>query len=126
MIVIAIIGILAAVAVPQYSQYTKRARFAEVISAAAPVKTAIGVCLQATSKEADCDDWPKIGVTKASIELAKNVSTAAIAGSGDATITITAVAELDGKTYKLDPNYNSANNTLEWAQTGDCAAVKYC
>jgi len=30
MIVIAIIGILAAVAVPQYSQYTKRAKFSEV------------------------------------------------------------------------------------------------
>ena len=46
MIVIAIIGILAAVAVPQYSQYTKRARFAEVISAAAPIKTGIEVCVQ--------------------------------------------------------------------------------
>ena len=32
MIVIAIIGILAAVAVPQYGQYTKRAKFADVIS----------------------------------------------------------------------------------------------
>ena len=41
MIVIAIIGILAAVAVPQYSQYTKRAKFADVIAQTSPFKTAV-------------------------------------------------------------------------------------
>ena len=41
MIVIAIIGILAAVAVPQYGQYTKRAKFSEVISATAPIKLSL-------------------------------------------------------------------------------------
>ena len=40
MIVIAIIGILAAVALPAYDTYTKRAKFTEVIAAAAPYKIA--------------------------------------------------------------------------------------
>ena len=41
MIVIAIIGILAAVAIPQYNQYTARVQVAEGFSLMAPVKTAL-------------------------------------------------------------------------------------
>jgi type IV pilus assembly protein PilA len=46
MIVVAIIGILAAFAIPSYQQYTKRARFAEIINATAPFKTAIALAIQ--------------------------------------------------------------------------------
>lgn len=41
MIVVAIIGILAAIALPAYQQYTVRAKVSEAIIAAAPVKTAV-------------------------------------------------------------------------------------
>ena len=41
MIVIAIIGILAAVAIPQYNKYTARVQVAEAFSLMAPVKTAL-------------------------------------------------------------------------------------
>lgn len=46
MIVVTIIGILAAIAIPSYHDYIKRARFAEVIAATAPFKTAISLALQ--------------------------------------------------------------------------------
>lgn len=49
MIVIAIIGILAAIAVPQYAQYTRRAAFSEVKLAATPIKSALELCWQTTS-----------------------------------------------------------------------------
>jgi type IV pilus assembly protein PilA len=54
MIVIAIIGILAAVAVPQYSQYTKRAKFSEVKLAVSPIKSAVELCFQRNAGAADC------------------------------------------------------------------------
>ena len=41
MIVVAIIGILAAIALPAYQQYTVRAKLSEAIIAAAPAKTAV-------------------------------------------------------------------------------------
>jgi type IV pilus assembly protein PilA len=46
LIVVAIIGILAAIAVPAYQQYTAKARFSEVVSATAPFKLAVEGCVQ--------------------------------------------------------------------------------
>jgi len=46
MIVVAIIGILSMIAIPSYQNYTTRARFAEVITATDPFKTAIALALQ--------------------------------------------------------------------------------
>lgn len=54
MIVIAIIGILAAIALPAYQQYTAKARFSEVVLATAGVKTAVEVCGQVTGDIGDC------------------------------------------------------------------------
>lgn len=44
MIVIAIIGILAAIALPAYSKYTARAKFTEVTTAAGPLKQQVELC----------------------------------------------------------------------------------
>jgi len=46
MIVVAIIGILAAVALPAYQDYTRRAEFTETIVATGVVKTAVEICVQ--------------------------------------------------------------------------------
>lgn len=46
MIVVAIIGILAAIALPAYNNYTAKAKFSELVMALAPVKTALSVCAQ--------------------------------------------------------------------------------
>ena len=46
MIVVAIAGILAAVAIPQYGDYTMRAKVSNVLAAAAPLKTAVALCVQ--------------------------------------------------------------------------------
>src|SRR5690242_1676403 len=46
MIVVAIIGILSVIAIPSYQNYTQRARFAEVMAATEPFKTAVSLALQ--------------------------------------------------------------------------------
>ena len=47
MIVVAIIGILAAVALPAYQDYTRRAEFSETVVGTGALKTAVEVCAQA-------------------------------------------------------------------------------
>ncbi len=57
MIVVAIIGILAAIAIPQYQQYVTRSRWAGVWTQLAPIQTAVGECVQNNSGllQAPCD-----------------------------------------------------------------------
>ena len=46
MVVVAIIGILAAIAVPQYTDYTQRTKLGSALSAAGAWKTAVSMCIQ--------------------------------------------------------------------------------
>jgi type IV pilus assembly protein PilA len=58
MIVVAIIGILAAIAIPQYQDYVTRSRWADAISSVGSLKTAIAECLQnnnGTTTECDAN-----------------------------------------------------------------------
>ena len=54
MIVVAIIGILAAVAIPAYSNYTKKAKFTEVVQATQSIKTGIETCQADTGTLLTC------------------------------------------------------------------------
>jgi type IV pilus assembly protein PilA len=56
MIVVAIIGILAAVALPAYQDYTKRAKFSEVVIGTSGIKTAVEICAQDLNTVTGCTD----------------------------------------------------------------------
>ena len=55
MIVVAIIGILAAIALPAYQDYTTKAKFAEVVSVANAYKTAVAMCIQVLGTNTGCN-----------------------------------------------------------------------
>lgn len=54
MIVVAIIGILAAIALPAYQGYTNKAKFSEVVIATAAAKSAVEVCVHTKGAITDC------------------------------------------------------------------------
>ena len=57
MIVVAIIGILAAVALPAYQDYTKRAKMSEVILAASACRTTITEVVQTATTLPSANNW---------------------------------------------------------------------
>src|SRR5690606_24044314 len=70
MIVVAIIGILAAVALPAYQDYTARARLAEAVVYAGSLKATVGECLTSTggniaAKVGGCDTLAEVGLPAA-------------------------------------------------------------
>jgi len=56
MIVVAIIGILAAIAIPQYADYTQRAKVAGAASGLATYKTTVALCIQDLGTATGCND----------------------------------------------------------------------
>jgi type IV pilus assembly protein PilA len=126
MIVIAIIGILAAIALPQYQTYTKKARFSEVVLAASSAKGLVDVCFQTRGAGVltNCDEAGEIGLNEAGAAAGKNVASVAITATS-AMVTATGDAtSVDGKTYTLTPAITSGS--LTWTQAGDCVAAGLC
>jgi len=113
MIVVAIIGILAAVALPAYQTYTDKAKYSAVVSGAGGVKTAIEVCFAIEQDLSDCG----AGANSVPSNLSALATGAFSALAWDGTdITVTPIA--DGSyaatdTYVLTPTVN--NGRLVWS-----------
>ena len=125
MIVVAIIGILAAVAIPAYQKYVAKAKFADVVSSTAPVETAMALCMQENAGDiTSCDTAAELKVTlpPATANLA---SVAITATTG--VITATATAAAGGYTYIRTPGALAAtDSTVTFATTGTCIAAGVC
>ena len=125
MIVIAIIGILAAITLPAYQTYTKKARFTEVILAAAAVKTNVDNCFQSRDNYmlTNCDSIAKVSIDASGVTAVNNVNSISIDPT-TALITATGEPSVDSATYTLLPTPN--NSTLTWTTGGTCIAAGLC
>lgn len=122
MIVIAIIGILSAIAVPQYGAYTKRAKFSEIITHVNRTKISVGLCIQHLNDTVGCDGGTNGVAADQNTEFGYIESINTVAGK----ITTKSTSEIDNSTYILTPDYTAANNTLIWAVDGSCVNAGYC
>ncbi len=132
MIVVAIIGILAAIALPAYQQYTERSRFSEVILATSPLKTTVELCAQTTATSAatyavSCINGGGGGVIDAGANgawVGGVVSTAT-----GTTVVLTATGA--GFSQAAQPTYiltgtRAANGSVGWGVTGTCTGLGLC
>lgn len=121
LIVVAIIGILAAIAVPSYQSYRERARFSEVIQAASGLKSAVEVCMQ-SSPPADCttaSGLPSIGAYG-------RVAGVSVVGAGVVTAAGSGFEAGNQAVFTLTPTTTSPGQPITWAQGGPCIQAGLC
>ena len=114
MIVVAIIGILAAIAIPQYSAYTNRARASDALSLMGAYKTAISEYVS-TEGVSDLTTITNalLGMTGTTFSSTNVTSVAQASGVITATFAAGAGGDLSGNTLSLTPTINSG--AINWA-----------
>ena len=123
MIVVAIIGILAAVALPAYQDYTVRAKVSEIVLAASTCRTAVTEAVQ-TSGGTSLPAAGEYGC-ESSTQVSKYVASVATSASGVITVTATAEDSLKGAkngTVTLTPTITSDGGISEWKCDGSIPA----
>ena len=128
MIVVAIVAILAAIALPAYNKYTARSKFTEVVTSTNGVKQQVELCIyDKGSIHDDCANG-KSGsgwAIKAEGDYATDyIATIAVA-KGVITATAKDTEGLAGSTFTLTPTLGDAGQ-VKWKKAGDCVADELC
>ena len=118
MIVVAIIGILAAVALPAYQDYTVRAKVSELVLAASNAKVTVAENAQTNTTLANAGQGATIMAT-GKVSGGNVAANGVITVSGNATTVGTAI------TITLQPSYNATDGKVIWACTSLATVHKY-
>jgi type IV pilus assembly protein PilA len=134
MIVVAIIGILAAIAIPQYQDYITRSRWSDNFAAVGQIKTAIAECFQNRNgnvADADCQSvatlvaagfLPANATAASMFPLKTGFGTGALGANG--VITFTGGAQTNAAcTVTLTPTINAGESTVRWVFANTNAAA---
>ena len=110
MIVVAIIGILAAIALPAYQDYTNRAKASEIVLAASSARTCITEIVQSNG-------FTNLGTCGSDFVSSQYVQSLTVNASG--IITATGSSEFNETvTVTLSPSGATTNNVPEWVCAG--------
>jgi type IV pilus assembly protein PilA len=126
MIVVAIIGILAAVALPAYQDYTLKAKVSNAFRAVDAIKTGIASCYAENGGQltftingvaGNCTTPGANGIPN--VTLTKEVSNIAISAAGVITVTLAADVGngVGGGTIRMTPAFGTAGSAVVWANS---------
>ena len=122
MIVVAIIGILAAIAVPAFQKNIQKSKFAESLSVSQGYQGPVAVCVNTLGVLAGCSAGAN-GIPALPAAMPTNIAGMTVT---DGVITVTSVASAGSYTSVMTPTLD--NGVIKWVQSGTCAAdpPKYC
>jgi type IV pilus assembly protein PilA len=109
MIVVAIIGILAAVALPAYQDYTKKAKVSEVVLAASGARTCVTEIVQSAG-------WSNLSTCNNT--LATKYATSVGVNDTTGVITVSGTSDVSGVVVTLSPVSAGANAITSWTCSG--------
>lgn len=126
MIVVAIIGILAAIAIPQYQNYITRTKWQDGITTMGSIKQATALCIQNNAGDpTQCNTDATIETTMptsaaaGAITIARGTFTAGTGGSGGTAVyTLTGNASLGTCTVTMTGTVAAATINWTFANTG--------
>ena len=125
MIVVAIIGILAAIAIPMYSDYTSRTRAAGTVAEIASLKTAVAMCVAETGKITGCDAGKEGIPATADFKVTKNVTELTSITGGVITGVSGATDEAGvALTFVLTPSQGTGDANMTWTMSGTICNAK--
>ena len=117
LIVVAIIGILAAVAIPAYQDYTQQAKASQGMAGLSSYKTSVAVCLQKTGSLINCD--ASLNGVPADIKEAGQVNgvinTLVLDGGIAAKLEAVIPSSGENITIKFVPKLSSNGAALNWS-----------
>ena len=120
LVVIIIIAVIGGFALPAYSSYMKRARFSEIVQAAAPYKMSVTECYSQAQSLSDCSSGNQYIPPSVTRGLINSVDVTA----GIITITPIDKHGITAKdTYILSPTIN--NGHLTWQKSGGAVTKGY-
>ena len=134
MIVVAIIGILAAVAIPAYQDYIIKAKLSKVVNVVDSVKLAAANYYQENGGfPATANSWSSLGLAAAGPTATADVASYAMAATtGALTMTLGTgikATGIDGLTYTITPSQTANQTVMTWSCTAktitDAIAIKY-
>ena len=130
MIVVAIIGILAAVALPAYQTYSDKAKFSEVVLAASAHKGALEVCGQVNGTLITASCGPGKGGVPANITTAYGAVTSVAVTGGTATAAVITVVPVATGGVKAADTYvltaALSGGQITWTKSGGCVSANFC
>ncbi|WP_079433125.1 prepilin-type N-terminal cleavage/methylation domain-containing protein [Zoogloea sp. LCSB751] len=122
MIVVAIIGILAAVAIPSYQDYVKKGRFSEVQGLAEQRKSEVALCYSQEGSFANCNGGSN-GISANLAAPTTNTTTLTVTAG---VINGVSAANSDSTTTNLTPTAPGADGVIRWTNDGGCVAKGWC
>ncbi len=123
MITIAIVGILAAIAIPAYQNYLRQARYSDIVLSMDPYKVAVAECINDNGATTGCNGGTN-GIP-ANITAAEFQINSLIVVNGRITVTpVAANGILATDTLVLTPSV-SAGNRVMWSRSGGAVTSGY-